>query len=47
MDMDFAAAVNQLEDDVNRAAARVEDVLTNKEVATELRRIADEIENEA
>ena len=46
MNMDYADAVNQLEDEVATATSRVTGPLTNKEIATELRRIADQIENE-
>ena len=46
MNTEYADAINRLEDDVNRACARVDDDLSNKEIAAELRRIADEIEDE-
>lgn len=43
MDTEYVDAVNQLEDEVNSAVARVEETLTNAEIASELRRIADMI----
>jgi len=43
--MDFADAVNLLNDEVAACCARAENRgLTSKEVITELRRIADELE---
>lgn len=42
----YADAVVRLNDAVNRAAASVDFVLTDAEIAKELRRIADEIEAE-
>lgn len=46
MNTDHADAISQLEDEVSQACARVESVLSNREVAEELRRIANEIEAE-
>lgn len=47
MNMDYADAINQLVEEVSSVAARAEENgLTNKEIADELRRIADEIEKE-
>jgi hypothetical protein len=46
MDTGYADAVNRLTDDVERACSRVDDVLSNKEIADELRRIAKSIEEE-
>ena len=45
---DFAEAVNALEEAVDRAAWRAKEIgdLSNKEVANELRRIADQWEAE-
>lgn len=45
MDTSYAEAVNRLRDDVETATVRAEDVLTAKEIADELRRIANEVEN--
>jgi len=44
MDMDYADAVMQLDDEVSSACARVSEVLTDREIAKELRRIADQLE---
>lgn len=44
MDTSYAQAVNELDDAVASAIARVEDRLTKREIAAELRRIASELE---
>lgn len=46
MDTDYSDAVNLLEDLVTSACSRVDETLTNEEIAKELRRIADDIEEE-
>jgi hypothetical protein len=46
MDSGYADALVRLEDDLSAACSRASEVLTTKEVAAELRRYADELEDE-
>jgi hypothetical protein len=43
---DYSRCVNQLDEDVGRAALRAQEVLSEHEIVKELRRIADSIEKE-
>lgn len=47
MNTDYADAINQLGDEVSRAASRVDLILSPKEIADELRRLANEIEDDS
>jgi hypothetical protein len=47
MDTEYADAVNRLTDEVESACVRAEGTLSAKEIARELHRIANEIEDEA
>jgi hypothetical protein len=47
MDTSFADAVCQLEDEVSAACHRASSALSDKEISTELRRIADELEGQS
>jgi hypothetical protein len=44
MDTSYADAIARLNDEVSSACSRVSDDLSDKEIAAELRRIADELE---
>jgi hypothetical protein len=44
MDTTYADAMNEFNDMVGRACALVEDTLTRKDIADELRKIADQVE---
>jgi hypothetical protein len=47
MDTSFADAVLRLEDEVSAACHRASSALSDKEISTELRRIADELEGQS
>jgi hypothetical protein len=46
MDTRYADAINMLRDLVEQAVINCEESLSNKDMAAELRRVADELENE-